>query len=80
VNVFTNAGNKPCPHNVIRKKRTADPHEYETEKYVCGSCAQLFDVHRYDPPGQSKPQSKPQGRPEPMFDRRPPWGERNRQA
>jgi hypothetical protein len=60
---------KVCPHNVIRR---ADGRWCENV-YICGSCAKLFNVadHR-EPPPSSKD--------EPMFDRRPPWGLRDRQA
>jgi len=63
---------KDCPHNVIRKKRTEDPHQYHCQMYVCGSCATLFEVKIYEEP---KPAPREQ-----MFDRRPPWGMRSRQA
>jgi hypothetical protein len=55
-----------CPHNVVRRKRGEEPC-----LYVCGSCAALFTVEEY---------RKPVERREQMFDRRPPWGLRNRQA
>ena len=60
-----------CPHNVIRRKRKSDDHDEQF--YVCGSCATLFEVkeHIVDPPSPHK---------EPMFDNRPPWGFRSRQA
>jgi DNA-directed RNA polymerase subunit RPC12/RpoP len=61
-----------CSHNVLRKKRTADPHEYCHDVYVCGSCATIFDVKVHEEPAPAKT--------EPMFDRRAPWGLRNRQA
>lgn len=62
-----------CPHRVLRKKITADPHEYMTDVYVCGSCATLFDVEEHkEPPPAPK---------EPMFPKNPiPWGLRGRQA
>jgi hypothetical protein len=60
-----------CPHNVIRRKRKSD--EHDEQFYVCGSCAKLFEVKEItvDPPTPHN---------EPMFDRRPPWGFRERQA
>lgn len=61
-----------CQHRVIRKKRSDDLHEYAFDAYVCGSCAQIFEVK----PHEETPEP-PKG---PMFDRRPPWGLRNRQA
>ena len=39
-----------------------------------GSCATLFEVKKFEYPN---PEPKPKG---PMFDRRPPWGMRSRQA
>lgn len=56
---------RQCAHNVVRRKRD-DP-----EFYVCGSCAKLFTVREQ----HEAPKVQ-----EPMFDRRPPWGCRNRQA
>lgn len=61
-----------CEHNALRKKRTEDPHQYPEQMYVCGSCAKLFVVKEYEEP---KPPPL-----EPMFDGRPPWGMRSRQA
>ena len=57
-----------CPHNVIRIKRG----NHAPTLYVCGSCASLFTVHEH-----REPEPGPR---EPMFDRRPPWGFRDRQA
>ena len=57
----------PCPHNVIRRSKD----RYPFAAYVCGSCAQIFEAKPYTPPEPIK---------EPMFDRRPPWGFRDRQA
>jgi|GEM_PF-3001707 len=62
---------KICPHNVIRKKRTSDPHQYTFDAYVCGSCAQIFEV---------KPHAEPKQVKEPMFSNPAPWGQRSRQA
>ena len=60
---------KACPHNVIRKSK--DRHAENI--YICGSCSALFAVKEktVDPEPKEKP---------PMFDRRPPWGMRSRQA
>ena len=63
-----------CPHRVLRIKRTEDAHEFAQTMYVCGSCATLFEVKKFEYPN---PEPKPKG---PMFDRRPPWGMRSRQA
>jgi len=54
-----------CTHNVIRRKRKSP------DLYVCGSCAKLFTVQVRHEPSIAQ---------EPMFDRRPPWGLRSRQA
>lgn len=56
-----------CQHNALRKKRGA----YTFDCYVCGSCAALFEV---------KPHVEQKPIKEPMFDGRPPWGLRDRQA
>lgn len=61
-----------CPHRVLRKKSTAEGEKYAFEAYVCGQCGQLFEVSEHKEPAPSKA--------EPMFDRRPPWGSRVRQA
>lgn len=58
-----------CEHNVIRRSKE----RYEFNAYVCGSCGEIFNVKKHvepDPPRKD----------EPMFDRRPPWGFRARQA
>ncbi len=62
-----------CVHNVIRRKRPETEGEQSVlNLYVCGTCAALFEVKEY-----VEPESP---REEPMFDRRPPWGTRSRQA
>jgi hypothetical protein len=61
-------GQPDCPHNALRKKRG----NYTFDCYVCGNCAALFEVELHVEP--------PPGPKEPMFDRRPPWGFRSRQA
>ena len=67
-----------CPHNVIRKKRyTQEDCHNVANVYVCGSCAKLFDVsENHDAENAEYRRTHP----EPMFDRRPPWGLRNMQA
>jgi hypothetical protein len=60
---------RPCPHMVIRRAKE----RFCENVYVCGSCAMLFDVKDH----RELPEPGPK---EPMFDRRPPWGLRNRQA
>lgn len=57
-----------CPHNVLRKKRPADPHEYWHDVYVCGSCATIFDV---TPRPTELP--APKAKSEPLNDKVP-WG------
>jgi hypothetical protein len=44
---------------------------YTFTAYICGNCAQIFEVKKHEEPEPSR---------EPMFDRRPPWGLRDRQA
>ena len=60
-----------CVHNVIRRKRPEDG-EYMFDPYVCGSCGTIFEVKVHVEPEPEKE--------EPMFDNRPPWGLRDRQA
>jgi hypothetical protein len=60
-----------CVHNVIRRKRPEDG-QYTFEPYVCGSCGTIFEVKVHVEPEPPQPT--------PMFDRRPPWGLRDRQA
>ncbi len=61
-----------CPHNVIRRGKRS-PDRYPFNAYVCGSCAQIFEVKEYVEPEPSKP--------EPMgSESKIPWGLRNRQA
>lgn len=62
-----------CPHNILRKKRSSEPHEYTFNAYVCGTCAQIFKVEAWEEPDNSGPK-------EPMFPNPIPWGLRNRQA
>ena len=60
-----------CQHYVVRKIRRGDPYTFNA--YVCGNCAKVFEVNEHrelEPPRER----------EPMFDRRPPWGLRDRQA
>lgn len=59
-----------CSHNALRKFKKQ---EYPFAAYVCGNCSTIFQVDRYEEP-------KTYIRIEPMFDRRPPWGTRLRQA
>lgn len=62
-----------CQHNVLRRKRSDDPHEFTFTAYVCGNCAQIFEVKPY-----MEPEPGPK---EPMFPKNPiPWGLRDRQA
>jgi hypothetical protein len=64
-------GRENCPHRVLRKKRSELPYEFHA--YVCGSCAQLFEVEKHVPP--------PPYKPEPMgSESKIPWGLRDRQA
>jgi hypothetical protein len=58
-----------CPHNALRKSKE----RYAENMYVCGNCSALFEVKEHKEP--EPPKEKP-----PMFDRRPPWGTRPRQA
>ena len=65
---------EPCAHNVIRRKHSSDAHAFSAENvYVCGSCAKLFEVEEYV--DKTAPRDST-----PMFDGRPPWGMRSRQA
>jgi len=57
-----------CPHNALRRMKD---NGYTFTAYICGNCAQIFEVKKHEEPEPSR---------EPMFDRRPPWGLRDRQA
>ena len=59
-----------CPHNALRKVK--DQSGLTFTGYICGNCATMFEVEQHQ-----KPESPAPG---PMFDRRPPWGLRDRQA
>lgn len=59
---------KECPHNALRRAKNGP---YTFCAYVCGNCSQMFEV---------KPHIEPEPIKEPMFDGRPPWGFRSRQA
>lgn len=63
------ARKQDCPHNALRKCKEQG---YTFLSYICGSCSVVFEakVHE-DPPSNPR---------EPMFDSRPPWGSRSRQA
>lgn len=62
-----------CEHRVIRKKKLDDEHRYTFTAYVCGSCAQIFEV---EPHEETPPAPK-----EPMFPKHSvSWGLRSRQA
>jgi hypothetical protein len=61
-----------CPHNVVRKKREQERSTHG-ELYVCGQCGMLFEIAEFKEP-------EPNRHNEPMFDHRPPWGSRARQA
>jgi hypothetical protein len=58
---------KNCKHHAIRKVKERNAENL----YVCGNCSRLFEVKLHEPIAPSKG---------PMFDRRPPWGLRDRQA
>ena len=61
-----------CAHYVIRKSKERHPENV----YVCGNCSKLFVVADKQEPEPQSAYDKNQ----PMIDRRPPWGLRNRQA
>jgi hypothetical protein len=65
--LFDEQRQNACPHTVIRKPKRGDGIHY-----VCGNCAAEFEARLIPPPINRKD--------EPMFDRRPPWGFRSRQA
>jgi hypothetical protein len=58
-----------CDHKALRKLRQDG---FTFCAYVCGNCAMVFEVKEHKEPEPCKD--------EPMFDGRPPWGMRNRQA
>lgn len=60
--------NKECRHDVLRKSRRL----YAENLYVCGQCACRFVVTAKEPESRVAQPA--------MFDRRKPWGLRNRQA
>ena len=57
-----------CPHNALRKVKIGN---YTFTAYICGNCSQMFEVNKHEELEPIK---------EPMFDTRPPWGLRDRQA
>ncbi len=57
-----------CPHNALRKMKTEG---LTFNGYICGNCATVFEATEH------KELEPPE---EPMFDNRPPWGLRDRQA
>ena len=60
-----------CVHNVIRRKHPEEGEE-TFDPYVCGSCGAVFEVKEHVELAVEKEK--------PMFDNRPPWGLRSRQA
>ena len=61
---------KKCQHNALHRCKERN---YTFLAYVCGNCAKIFEVKPYENYETTRT-------PEPMFDRRKPWGLRDRQA